>query len=239
MPTGLPPDRLPSAKAQRLAKELADNPQSKVFVPLAEEYAKAGMLQRAAMLLEEGIQHYPGYVVAMVALGAVYFEMKELAAAKEVLEAAITSSPENMKAHRVLARLYAADGQTELARRSCTVVLMTNPLDEEINNLERTLGKSHEARERRSAPRVQIDPDPAADPQAAADRTETVIDESPATGHPTTQPPVTDSPSAETVPGVTTTPFREDLPRESPYAKPIARLEAWLSHIRTIRRTRA
>lgn len=196
------------------------------------------MLQRAAMLLEEGIQHYPGYVVAMVALGAVYFEMKEVAAAKDVLEAAITSSPENMKAHRVLARLYAAEGGTELARRSCTVVLMTNPLDEEIKNLERTLGKSHEAGERRSTPRVQIDADPAHDELPESDRIERVDDEPPAASDPTVEAPISESPSAEALPGVTTEPPREELPRESPHVKQIARLEAWLSHIQTIRRTR-
>ncbi len=237
MPPGLPPDRQLSAKAQRLAKELAENPQSKVFVPLAEEYAKAGMLQRAAMLLEEGIQHYPGYVVAMVALGAVYFEMKEVAAAKDVLEAAIGASQENMKAHRVLAQLYAAEGQTELARRSCTVVLMTNPLDEEIKNLERTLGKSTEARERRSAPRVQIEPGPPPDEQSDAERTTTVA-EGPSEPAAAAGDPLAEAPIAVAVPGLTTTPTREELPRESPHAKHIARLEAWLSHIQTIRRAR-
>ncbi len=239
MPPGLPPDRQLSAKAQRLAKELADNPQSKVFVPLAEEYAKSGMLQRAAMLLEEGIQQYPGYVVAMVALGAVYFEMKEMAAARDVLEAAISSSPENMKAHRVLARLYATEGRTELARRSCTVVLMTNPLDEEIKNLERTLGKSHEAGERRSTPRVQIDAAPAQDEQRRSDRISGLDDEPPAASHPAGDTPIGDSPATDALPGVTTTPPREELPRDSPHAKQIARLEAWLSHIQTIRRARA
>ncbi|MFO0773512.1 MAG: tetratricopeptide repeat protein [Nitrospiraceae bacterium] len=133
------PDRPLSDKAQRLAQELAQNPQSKVFVSLAEEYTKLGLLDQAAQVLEEGIGHYPGYVIAMVALGAVYFEKRDHAAAKDVLEAAIETSRENMKAHRVLAQIYAAEGNIEAARRSCTVVLMTNPTDELIKKIQASL----------------------------------------------------------------------------------------------------
>ncbi len=221
MPAGSPSDLPLSPKAQQLAKEWAQNPQSKVFVPLAEEYAKLGMLQRAAMVLEEGIGTYPGYVIAMVALGAVYFEMKEFESAKEVLEAAIESSPENMKAHRVLAQIYAADGNTEAARRSCTVVLMTNPFDDEIKHLERTLGNAEAAspailsppqRGRRKEDRFALPAGPKA--RTVSDRQVLASVPTP----PASRPGATDSLA---------------LPR----GKPIARLEQWLARIQAVRRT--
>ena len=39
----------------RLATQLARDPYSKAFMPLAEEYAKVGMWQEAAAVLEDGL----------------------------------------------------------------------------------------------------------------------------------------------------------------------------------------
>lgn len=225
MATGPASDLPLSDKAQRLAKEWAQNPQSKVFVPLAEEYARLGMLQRAAMVLEEGIGHYPGYVIAMVALGAVYFEMKERTSAKDVLEAAIQSSPENMKAHRVLAQLYAAEGNVEAARRSCTVVLMTNPLDEDMKALERILGPAPAPTARRlkasPAPTVSS-PTPGLAADLEADSREDV------SATPACE--ATSSGEAGDVPTAA-------LPPVSLHAKRIARLERWLTRILAARQS--
>ncbi|GKS58511.1 hypothetical protein YTPLAS18_20380 [Nitrospira sp.] len=224
MPAGSPSELPLSPKAQQLAREWAQNPQSKVFVPLAEEYARLGMLQRAAMVLEEGISIYPGYVVAMVALGAVYFDMKEFESAKDVLEAAIQSSPENMKAHRVLAQIYAGDGNVECARKSCTVVLMTNPLDEEIKDLERTLGKSA------FSPPT---PSTLATPrqQSGRRRHDRHDVQEQVSGIPSATEEA--NPASRKIPALTS---GQELPRVSPHAKQIARLERWLTRIQTSRR---
>ncbi|HSE57624.1 MAG TPA: tetratricopeptide repeat protein, partial [Nitrospiraceae bacterium] len=141
MPGTPVPDPSISARLERLAAEWAKDPHSKVFVQLAEEYVKAGLLQKAAVVLQEGLLVYPGYVIAMVALGSIYQQMGEAAKAKAILEDAVALSPENLKAHRSLAKIYAAEGNIESARKSCTVVLMTNPLDDEIKTIERSLAK--------------------------------------------------------------------------------------------------
>jgi tetratricopeptide (TPR) repeat protein len=112
-----------------------------VFVQLAEEYVRAGLLQKAALVLQDGLLVYPGYVIAMVILGALYQQMGEDSRAKAMLEDAVALSPENLKAHRSLAKIYAAEGNSESARKSCMVVLMTNPLDDEIKTIERSLSK--------------------------------------------------------------------------------------------------
>ena len=141
MPATPVPDPSISARLERLAAEWTKDPHSKVFVQLAEEYVKAGLLQKAAVVLQEGLLVYPGYVIAMVVLGAIYQQMGEDVKAKVMLEDAVALSPENLKAHRSLAKIYAAEGNIESARKSCTVVLMTNPLDDEIKTIERTLSK--------------------------------------------------------------------------------------------------
>lgn len=125
----------------KLAKKLAKDPQSKVFIQLAEEYVKAGLLQEAAAVLEEGLKTYPTFLTARVALGRVYYQLGLVPKAKAMLEEAVKMSPDNLLAHRTLVRLYVQEGASEPALRSCSVVLSANPQDEEILALKATIGQ--------------------------------------------------------------------------------------------------
>jgi tetratricopeptide (TPR) repeat protein len=115
----------------RLALVLAKEPGSRVFIPLAEEYGKAGMWEEAVAVLEDGLKTYPGFITAMVALGRAYEQMNQPIKAKAILEEAIRLSPDNLRAHRTLAKLYAAQGANEAAIRSCNVILSIHPRDQE------------------------------------------------------------------------------------------------------------
>ena len=54
-----------AAEIDRLALAFAKEPGSKVFIPLAEEYGKAGMWEEAAAVLEDGLKTYPGFIAAL------------------------------------------------------------------------------------------------------------------------------------------------------------------------------
>ena len=99
-----------AAEIDRLALAFVKEPGSKVFIPLAEEYGKAGMWEEAAAVLEDGLKTYPGFITAMVALGRAYEQMNQAVKAKAILEEAVKLSPDNLRAHRTLAKLYAAQG---------------------------------------------------------------------------------------------------------------------------------
>jgi tetratricopeptide (TPR) repeat protein len=131
-----------AAEIDRLALALAKDPASKSFIPLAEEYGKAGMWPEAAGVLEDGLKYYPGFITAMVALGRAYDQMGQPTKAKAILEEAIKISPENLRAHRTLAKIYTAEGSTAAALRSCDVILALNPLDQESLSLRASLGAS-------------------------------------------------------------------------------------------------
>jgi len=73
----------------RLATQLAKDPHSKVFMPLAEEYGKVGMWQEAAAVLEDGLKLYPGFITAMVALGRAYDHLGQATKAKAILEESV------------------------------------------------------------------------------------------------------------------------------------------------------
>lgn len=134
--------RANAAEIDRLATTLAKDPASKAFIPLAEEYGKAGMWSEAAGVLEDGLKYYPGFITAMVALGRAYDQLSQPTKAKAILEEAIKISPENLRAHRTLAKIYTAEGATAAALRSCDVILSLNPLDQESLSLRTSLGAS-------------------------------------------------------------------------------------------------
>lgn len=124
----------------RLATQLAKDPHSKAFLPLAEEYCKVGMWEEAVAVLEDGLKHYPGFITAMVVLGRAYNQLKQLTKARAVLEGAVKLSPDNLRAHRTLTKIYASQGLTEEALKSCRVILAMNPRDEEALSVQASLG---------------------------------------------------------------------------------------------------
>lgn len=76
----------------------------------------------------------------MVALGRAYDQMGQTTKAKAILEEAIKLSPENLRAHRTLVKIYAAQGLADAARQCCTVILAVNPQDEEALSIQAQLG---------------------------------------------------------------------------------------------------
>jgi tetratricopeptide (TPR) repeat protein len=124
-----------AAEIDRLALAFAKEPSSKVFIPLAEEYGKAGMWEEAVAVLEDGLKTNPGCITAMVALGRAYDQLNQPVKAKAILEEAIKTSPDNLRAHRILAKLYVAQGANEAAIRSCNVILSIHPHDQEALSL--------------------------------------------------------------------------------------------------------
>lgn len=128
-----------AAVIDRLALAVAMDPGSKAFIPLAEEYGKAGMWDEAAAILEDGLKASPNFIIAMVALGRVYEQLNHPAKAITILEEAIKLSPENFRAHRTLAKIYMSQGVREAGLRSCGVILAANPQDAEVLSLRATL----------------------------------------------------------------------------------------------------
>ena len=212
-----------AAEIDRLATAVAKDPRSKEFLPLADEYIKAGMWQEAAAVLEDGLTVYPGFVTAMAALGRVYDQLGQSAKAKSILEEVVKQRPDNLRAHRILAKLYHAEGQAELALRSCTAILNANPFDEEALAVRRSVtGAPDEPPPSKREKKRSI-------AEAPADKIAAAVSAVPAPAPARSEPPV---------PSVS---MSEPAPAEIPaapavqHAAAIARLEAWLDTIQTKR----
>jgi tetratricopeptide (TPR) repeat protein len=154
----------------RLATQLAKDPHSKVFMPLAEEYGKVGMWQEAAAVLEDGLKLYPGFITAMVALGRAYDHLAQTTKAKAILEESVKLSPENLRAHRTLIKIYQSQGLNESALQSCAVILVVNPRDEEALSVQSALGGplKHKKEPERPKPAAPVTRHLSAQPATAA-----------------------------------------------------------------------
>lgn len=211
-----------AAEIDRLATAVAKDPRSKDFLPLADEYIKAGMWQEAAAVLEDGLKVYPGFVTAMAALGRVYDQLAQPAKAKAILEEVVKQRPDNLRAHRILAKLYQSEGQAELALRSCTAILNANPFDEAALSVKRS-----------------ITGEPADLPQSKRDKkrihpevkVEKVTEAKPVTTAPA--PVARPETSLGTIPESAQAPA--PLPPAVKHAAVIARLESWLGNIQAKR----
>ncbi len=116
---------------EKLREKVEKDPNSKLFVPLAEEYNKEGMLDDAIQVLLTGIERQPGYMSARVSLGKIYLEKGMPVEARAEFENVIKSIPDNLYAHKKLAEIYRDSGETELAIKSYRMILRLNSMDED------------------------------------------------------------------------------------------------------------
>ena len=115
---------------ERLKEKISRDPNSKLFVPLAEEYKKAGMLDEAIEVLTSGLENQPGYLSARVSLGKIFIDRGLLHEAQTEFEKVIGAIPDNLYAHKKLAEIYRDLGEKAKAVREFNMVLKLNPLDE-------------------------------------------------------------------------------------------------------------
>jgi len=116
---------------ERLKEKIEKDPNSKLFVPLAEEYKKSGMNDEAVDVLIKGLERQPGYLSARVSLGKIYFERGMLDEARAEFEKVIAAIPDNLYAHKKLAGIYKELGDKDKAVKEFSTVLKLNPMDEQ------------------------------------------------------------------------------------------------------------
>jgi len=122
---------------EKLKEKFEKDLNSKLFLPLAEEYRKEGMLDEAIEVLQTGLDKHKAYTSARVLLGKIYLEKGMLDEARKEFENVIASVPDNLFAHKKLAEIYRDTGEAELAIKAFKSILRLNPMDEEsLNSLK-------------------------------------------------------------------------------------------------------
>jgi tetratricopeptide (TPR) repeat protein len=129
----------------KLNERYNKNPESKIFVQLADAYRKNDMIDEALDVLNKGLQHHPHYPLAYLIRGRCYFAKRIFAQAKESFEQVISLDPQNIIALRMLAQTCEAlrDDAGQISAYKSIVAI--DPLDtatkERLDRLERTQKK--------------------------------------------------------------------------------------------------
>lgn len=152
----------------KLTERISKDPKSKLFVPLAEEYKKAGEIDLAVEVLLEGLRNNPGYVTARSFLGRLLMEKGDLAGAQKELEEVIKAIPDNLLAQRKLGDIYVLQGKSKDALDRYKAALALNPGDKEVPSLIADIEAGKDISARIPRPKVQAPAAPAVKPRPAA-----------------------------------------------------------------------
>ncbi|MBI1819729.1 MAG: tetratricopeptide repeat protein [Nitrospirae bacterium] len=124
-----------SPEVEKLSSKLEKDPNSKVFLNLAEEYYKAGMLDEALMILEPGLKIHPAFIGAKVLLGRIYSDQKKKKEAREVFEQVIKINGDNIVANKKLSLIYFEEKAFSEAEKCCNQILFFNSKDADAQAL--------------------------------------------------------------------------------------------------------
>src|SRR5512143_698 len=119
----------------KLTGRITKDPKSKLFVPLAEEYKKAGDIDMAIHVLMEGLKRNPEYVIARSSLGKLLIAKGDLAGALKEFEDVVKSSPDNLMAQKKLGDLLILQNSPHDALPHYKIALTLNPDDKELASL--------------------------------------------------------------------------------------------------------
>jgi tetratricopeptide (TPR) repeat protein len=117
------------AEIKELSKKLAQNPDSMVFVQLADAYRRAGDLERSVEVCLEGLERHPTYTTARAINGRNYMDLGQFDKAAEEFHRIEESDPENILAHRMLGQIALDAGNFAEAIARQQKVLALDPDD--------------------------------------------------------------------------------------------------------------
>lgn len=140
----------------KLTERISKDPKSKLFVPLAEEYKKAGDVEMAIHVLTEGLKHNPGYVTARSILGRLLLEQGDLLGSQRELEEVVKVIPDNLLAQRKLGDICVLQNRQQEALKYYQAVLLLNPKDEEIAALVTAIKAGADVSQKVAAPKMKV-----------------------------------------------------------------------------------
>ncbi|MBA3854142.1 MAG: hypothetical protein C0503_06990 [Gemmatimonas sp.] len=128
-----------NSRVEDLRKRYHENPR-RFFAPLANEYRKSGMLDRALLLCEKHVKEQPENMNGLVVYGQTLFELQQTEAAREPFEQALKLDPENLIALRHLGDIARLLGDLATAKSWYERVLELDRRNDEVLDLMAQLG---------------------------------------------------------------------------------------------------
>jgi tetratricopeptide (TPR) repeat protein len=132
-----------TSEIDKLEARWRENPKGRNFAPLADAYRKAGLIDNAIILLENGLKLHPDYVSAHIVQARCMIDKKDDAAAQEVFRRVLTLDGENVIALRGLAELAERNGRFDEEVEWLTRLLNADPMNgDAAEALARAKGKA-------------------------------------------------------------------------------------------------
>ncbi|MGH7586855.1 MAG: tetratricopeptide repeat protein [Gemmatimonadales bacterium] len=94
-----------TSEIEKLERRNAENPQGRLFAPLADAYRKQGEVYRAIGVLREGLERHPEYIGAFIVLGRCHLDLSQDAEAGSAFARVLDLDQENVIALKVLAEI--------------------------------------------------------------------------------------------------------------------------------------
>jgi tetratricopeptide (TPR) repeat protein len=126
----------PTYRLEDLKQRWEKNPSSRLYLQLAEEYRKHGLLEEAVAALGEGLEQRPGDLSARVALGRYSVELGRMDEAAAALELAVERDPTHLVASKLLLEVHLQRGDAARAGERLEIYRLLNDRDPELEHLE-------------------------------------------------------------------------------------------------------
>ncbi|MGA1846741.1 tetratricopeptide repeat protein [Deferribacter abyssi] len=127
------------------SKKLEEQPDSKVFMPLAIAYLKLGKYDEAIDICIKGLDKNPNYLAAKTVLAQAYLEKGMIAEAKALLIEVTTLNKDNYRANKLLGDIYRSENNLEKALFYYRNALYVTPEDRDLKELLEELAENIEA----------------------------------------------------------------------------------------------
>ena len=153
-----------------LRRRWEEDPGSRIFLQLAEEYRRAGRNEEALEVLEKGMEAHPKQVSGLVSLGRIHLALEQPADAAEALEKAVEIDPTNPMAMKLATEAHLQAGDRAMAKQRLDLYKLLNAGDEDTESLEARVEGREPASGPEEAGQPSTDPgDDASHGEAAGD----------------------------------------------------------------------
>lgn len=123
------------ARLADLKKRWLEDPSSRLFLQLAEEYRRIGRSAEALEILEAGLERNPNYTSALVARSRCLIDLGRSRDAISTLQQVLEKDATQLVAAKLLVEAYLQESDALLARRQLDLYTLINPSDSEIDAL--------------------------------------------------------------------------------------------------------
>jgi tetratricopeptide (TPR) repeat protein len=134
-----------TADLQRWSEEVARDPGSPSFLPLAEAYRRMGKTEAALRLCLRGLERSPGSVDGHLLLARIYLELGDRERAADEWAVTARLDPDNFDAHRGLGFFHLERGEYSSAGRHLERAALARPGDPAVQEALSVL-RRHQAR---------------------------------------------------------------------------------------------